>query len=371
LAFGQRYGPERFGVDQRKIIHPVETCAIERRFGLLERTANLGTCQNGPLRRLERPGERVEALAKAEIIVFDKTGTLTKGVFNVQEIYPVNISKEELLELAAYTENYSNHPISLSLKRAYGKNIDTKRILNVEEISGYGVSATIDGKKILAGNSKLMDKMNISYEKGQYIGTKVYVAINNDYAGCIIISDEIKKDSIATIRKIKNAGIKQILMLTGDTKAISEKISKELEIDKVYSELLPNDKEEKIEEIFKGKSQNGSLIFVGDGINDAPVLARADIGIAMGGVGSDAAIEAADIVIMNDELSRIPSAIKIAQKTLKVANQNITISIAIKITILALSMVGIATLWSAVFADVGVTIIAVFNALRVLNLKKI
>jgi Cd2+/Zn2+-exporting ATPase len=332
-------------------------------FGGIGRASNSGILIKG--------SNYLEALAKAEIIVFDKTGTLTKGVFNVQEIYPVNISKEELLELAAYTENYSNHPISLSLKRAYGKNIDTKRILNVEEISGYGVSATIDGKKILAGNSKLMDKMNISYEKGQYIGTKVYVAINNDYAGCIIISDEIKKDSIATIRKIKNAGIKQILMLTGDTKAISEKIAKELEIDKVYSELLPNDKVEKVEEIFKGKSQNGSLIFVGDGINDAPVLARADIGIAMGGVGSDAAIEAADIVIMNDELSRIPSAIKIAQKTLKVANQNITISIAIKITILALSMVGIATLWSAVFADVGVTIIAVFNALRVLNLKKI
>ena len=313
----------------------------------------------------------LEALAETEIVVFDKTGTLTKGVFNVQEIHPEGVSKEELLELTAYVESYSNHPISLSLKRAYGKEIDNGRISDVEEISGHGVIATVDGKKVMAGNIKLMKMMDIPYFKGELIGTVVHVAVNNKYIGYIVIADEVKEDSAQAIKELKAANIKQTVMLTGDNKSVGSKVAKELGLDKVYAELLPADKVEKLEELFSQKSTKGKLAFVGDGINDAPVLARADIGIAMGGLGSDAAIEAADIVIMTDEPSKIATAMKISKKTLKIAHQNIVFAIGIKIIVLILSAFGITTMWAAIFADVGVTIIAVLNAFRALNVKNL
>jgi cadmium-exporting ATPase len=313
----------------------------------------------------------LEALAETEIVVFDKTGTLTKGVFNVQEIHPEGVSKEELLELTAHAESYSNHPISLSLKRAYSKEIDNGRISDVEEISGHGVIATVDGKKVMAGNIKLMKMMDIPYFKGELIGTIVHVAVNNKYIGYIVIADEVKEDSAQAIKELKAANIKQTVMLTGDNKSIGSKVAKELGLDKVYAELLPADKVEKLEELFSQKSKKGKLAFVGDGINDAPVLARADIGIAMGGLGSDAAIEAADVVIMTDEPSKIATTMKISKKTLKIAHQNIVFAIGIKIIVLILSAFGITTMWTAIFADVGVTIIAVLNAFRALNVKNL
>ncbi len=313
----------------------------------------------------------LEALAETEIVVFDKTGTLTKGVFNVQEIHPEGVSKEELLELTVHAESYSNHPISLSLKRAYSKEIDNRRISDVEEISGHGVIATVDGKKVMAGNIKLMKMMDIPYFKGELIGTIVHVAVNNKYIGYIVIADEVKEDSAQAIKELKAANIKQTVMLTGDNKSIGSKVAKELGLDKVYAELLPADKVEKLEELFSQKSKKGKLAFVGDGINDAPVLARADIGIAMGGLGSDAAIEAADVVIMTDEPSKIATTMKISKKTLKIAHQNIVFAIGIKIIVLILSAFGITTMWAAIFADVGVTIIAVLNAFRALNVKNL
>lgn len=313
----------------------------------------------------------LEALAETEIVVFDKTGTLTKGVFNVQEIHPEGVSKEELLELTAHAESYSNHPISFSLKRAYSKEIDNGRISDVEEISGHGVIATVDGKKVMVGNIKLMKMMDIPYFKGELIGTIVHVAVNNKYIGYILIADEVKEDSAQAIKELKAANIKQTVMLTGDNKSIGSKVAKELGLDKVYAELLPADKVEKLEELFSQKSKKGKLAFVGDGINDAPVLARADIGIAMGGLGSDAAIEAADVVIMTDEPSKIATTMKISKKTLKIAHQNIVFAIGIKIIVLILSAFGITTMWAAIFADVGVTIIAVLNAFRALNVKNL
>jgi len=313
----------------------------------------------------------LEALAQTEIVVFDKTGTLTKGVFNVQEINGHGISKEELLELTAYAESYSNHPISISLKRAYGKEIDNGRISDVEEISGHGVNAIVDGKKISAGNVKLMKKMNIPYFDGELIGTVVHVAVDNKYAGYIVIADEVKADSAQAIKELKAANIKQTVMLTGDNKNVGLKVGKDLGLDKVYAELLPGDKVDKLEELFSQKSTKGKLAFVGDGINDAPVLARADIGIAMGGLGSDAAIEAADIVIMTDEPSKIATAMRISKKTLKIAYQNIVFAIGIKVLVLILSALGITTMWAAIFADVGVTILAVLNSFRALNVKNL
>lgn len=313
----------------------------------------------------------LEALAETEIVVFDKTGTLTKGVFKVQEIHPEGVSKEELLELTAHAESYSNHPISLSLKRAYSKEIDNGRISDVEEISGHGVIATVDGKKVMVGNIKFMKMMDIPYFKGELIGTIVHVAVNNKYIGYIVIADEVKEDSAQAIKELKAANIKQTVMLTGDNKSIGSKVAKELGLDKIYAELLPADKVEKLEELFSQKSKKGKLAFVGDGINDAPVLARADIGIAMGGLGSDAAIEAADVVIMTDEPSKIATTMKISKKTLKIAHQNIVFAIGIKIIVLILSAFGITTMWAAIFADVGVTIIAVLNAFRALNVKNL
>lgn len=314
----------------------------------------------------------LEALAQTEVVVFDKTGTLTKGIFKVQEVVPQNIEKEELLELTAYAESYSNHPISISLKKAYGKEIDSTRISNVEEIPGHGVTAIVDGKTVSAGNVKLMKKLNVSYQESEdIIGTVVHVAIDDSYRGYIVIADEVKEDAALAIRELKAAHIRETVMLTGDAKKIGEKIAVQLGLDKVYTELLPGDKVQQVEELFKTKSAKGKLAFVGDGINDAPVLARADIGIAMGGLGSDAAIEAADIVIMTDEPSKLATAIKVSKKTLRIVKQNITFALAVKAVVLLMGALGMATMWAAIFADVGVAILAILNAIRMLNVKKI
>jgi len=313
----------------------------------------------------------LEALARTEIIVFDKTGTLTKGVFNVQEVHPYGLSEEELLEIAAYAESYSNHPISMSLRRAYGKDIDNGRISSMEEIPGHGVSAIVDGKKVLAGNIKLMEKMSIPCHKRELAGTIVHVAVDGKYSGYIIIADEIKPDSAKTIKELKAANIKQTVMLTGDSMNVGLQVANELAMDKVYAELLPGDKVDKLEEILSWKSPKGKLAFVGDGINDAPVLARADIGIAMGGLGSDAAIEAADIVIMTDEPSKIVTAIRIAKKTLNIAYQNIVFAIGIKVAVLVLSALGLSSMWAAIFADVGVAVLAILNSFRALNVSRL
>ncbi|HHY90787.1 MAG TPA: cadmium-translocating P-type ATPase, partial [Clostridiales bacterium] len=304
---------------------------------------------------LVKGGNYLEALAKAEMIIFDKTGTLTKGIFHVKEIHPNGISKEELLELAAYAESYSNHPISQSLQRAYGKEIDYQQAADVEEISGHGVRATVYGKKVLVGNGKLMEKMNIPFVEKEFAGTVVHVAVDDQYAGYILIADEIKEDAAQAIQDLKAENIQKTVMLTGDNRYIAEKVAAELALDEVYAELLPADKVEKVEELFSQKSEKGKIVFVGDGMNDAPVLARADIGIAMGALGSDAAIEAADIVIMTDEPSKIATAMRISKKTLKIANQNIVFAIGIKAAILILIALGIFTMWAAIFGDVGVT----------------
>ena len=309
----------------------------------------------------------LEALSNSEIVVFDKTGTLTKGVFEVQKIEPVGISKEQLIKYAAYAESYSNHPISVSIKKAYGEEIDTNLISKTEELSGRGVVATIEDEDVLAGNEKLMQEKNIKYTKCNKVGTIVYIAINNEFAGYIVISDEIKEDSKKAINDLKKNNIKQTVMLTGDKKDVGESVAKELGIDKVYTELLPDGKVEKVEQLLKEKTEKGKLAFVGDGINDAPVLALADIGIAMGGLGADSAIEAADIVIMTDEPSKINIAMKISKKTMRIVKQNIIFAIGIKIAVLILSAFGLSTMWEAVFADVGVSVIAIINSLRALK----
>lgn len=314
----------------------------------------------------------LEALAETEIIVFDKTGTLTKGIFQVQQVLPEGISADELLEIAAYAESYSNHPISLSLQKAYGKAIDAARISGVEETSGHGVTAQVDGKTIAAGNAKLMRRLGIAFtEPENAIGTVVHVAQDGVYRGSILIADEVKEDAKRAIRELKEAGIRQTVMLTGDAKRIGEQVSGELGLDRVYTELLPADKVEKVEALFAEKSPRGKLVFVGDGINDAPVLARADIGIAMGGLGSDAAIEAADIVIMTDEPSKIATAIRISKKTLRIVKENIFFALLVKAVVLLLGALGIASMWAAIFADVGVAILAILNSIRMLNVKSI
>ena len=313
----------------------------------------------------------LEAISNTEIIVFDKTGTLTEGVFEVQKIEPVNISKEELLKIAAYAENFSNHPISVSLKKAYNKTINEGEIKKSEEIAGMGIIARIGEQDVLVGNEKLMKEKEIQFEKVDEVGTILYVAIENKYVGYILIADKIKKDSKDAILKLKKNNIKQTVMLTGDKKDVGESVAKELGLDKVYTELLPDGKVEKVEELLKGKSEKGKLAFVGDGINDAPVLALADIGIAMGGLGSDAAIEAADVVLMTDEPSKIVKAIQLSKKTMRIVKENIVFAITVKIAVLILSALGIATMWAAVFADVGVSVIAIINALRVLRVKNI
>lgn len=311
----------------------------------------------------------LEALANTEVVVFDKTGTLTKGSFAVSEIHPVGMKEAQLLELAAYAEDYSNHPISLSIKNAYGQKIDNSRVSDVQEIAGHGVQAVIDGKTILAGNTKLMERAHIKYTPSSAVGTVVYLACDGKYAGCIIIEDEIKADAPAAIKLLKSAGIRKTVMLTGDADAVGKKVAGQLHLDQVYTELLPADKVDRVESLLKQKSEKGMLAFVGDGINDAPVLARADVGIAMGGLGSDAAIEAADVVLMTDEPSKIAAVMKIARKTIRIANQNIVFALGVKFLVLILGALGYANMWAAVFADVGVSIIAILNAIRAMRVK--
>lgn len=311
----------------------------------------------------------LETLASTEIVVFDKTGTLTKGIFEVQKIYAKDLEKDELLKISATAEIYSNHPIADSIKKAYGKEIDEKLISDVQELSGRGIMANFEGKEVLIGNEKLMQENNIICEQCSENGTIVYIAINKEFKGYILISDRIKNDSLQTIKNLKSNHIKKAVMLTGDRKIIAEDVANKLEIDEVYSELLPDGKVEKLKELLKQKSEKGKLCFVGDGINDSPVLALADIGIAMGGLGADSAIEAADIVIMQDEPSKIVSAIKLSQKNMKIVKENIIFAIFIKVLVLILSAIGMSTMWEAVFADVGVSIIAILNSLRMLKVK--
>ncbi|NBI16443.1 cadmium-translocating P-type ATPase [Neglecta sp. X4] len=312
----------------------------------------------------------LEALAYTETVVFDKTGTLTKGSFAVTEIQANGITDEELLELAAYAEDYSNHPISLSIQKAYGKKIDNSRITDVQEIAGHGVQAVIDGMTVLAGNAKLMEREHIPYTASNAIGTVVYVAFDGRYAGCIVIADEIKADAPAAIKTLKAAGIRQTVMLTGDADAVGQDVARRLGLDRAYTELLPADKVDRVEELLAQKSDKGMLAFVGDGINDAPVLARADVGIAMGALGSDAAIEAADVVLMTDEPSKIAAIMQIARKTIRISNENIVFALGVKFLVLILGAVGRANMWAAVFADVGVSVIAILNAIRAMRVKQ-
>lgn len=316
----------------------------------------------------------LEALANTEIVVMDKTGTLTKGVFRVTDIVPAadtNMSREALLEMAVYVENYSTHPISKSLLAAYeergGAEIDKNRLGEIEEIAGRGVCAVLDGKRIYAGNTKLMMQQNIAYAQVKETGTIVHLAEEQTYLGYILIADEVKEDAKEAIAGLYAAGVKEIVMLTGDRREAAEAVAKELGIKKVFAELLPGDKVDRMEELLASKSEKGRLVFVGDGINDAPVLARADIGIAMGGLGSDAAIEAADVVIMTDEPSKIARAMQISRTTLRIVKQNIVFALGVKVAVLVLAALGLASMWAAVFADVGVAVIAILNAMRALR----
>lgn len=312
----------------------------------------------------------LEALGNLEVVVFDKTGTLTKGVFKVTKLLHAHgFTGQQLLELAANAEAFSNHPIGLSIMKEYGKQVDKKRLTDYNEISGHGIRVCMDERVILAGNHRLMNSNGISFEESAEIGTKVYVAVDNVYAGCVVISDEIKEDSRAAIAALKSRGIRKTIMLTGDDPQIAEAISKELALDEVYGGLLPEGKVEKVEMLESRKQRKGKLAFVGDGINDAPVLARADVGIAMGGLGSDAAIEAADVVLMTDEPSKLADAIDIARFTKRIVWQNIVFALGIKGIFLLLGAAGVASMWEAVFADVGVTLLAVLNATRVIRRK--
>ena len=309
----------------------------------------------------------LELLKDLETVVFDKTGTLTEGVFTVTEINTNNIQKEKLIEVAAMAESFSNHPIAISIIKEYGKEIDKEVIEEYEEIAAHGIKAKYENSTVLAGNEKLMKTNNIKIERSTEIGTIVYVAVNNKFVGYIVIADKIKEDSKDAIKKIKEQGIKKTVMLTGDNKDVADSVAKRLKLDKVFSNLLPNEKVEKIEELYLSRSEKEKIAFVGDGINDAPVLARVDVGIAMGGLGSDAAIEAADIVIMTDEPSKIAEGIKISKKTYKIVWQNIIFALAVKVIVLILGAAGMASMWEAVFADVGVALIAVLNAMRIMK----
>lgn len=317
----------------------------------------------------------LEILSKTKYIVCDKTGTLTKGVFEVTDVKTANsYKKDELLKLAAYAESYSTHPISKSIRNAYGNDIDTGIVSDIEEISGHGISADVEGRKVLAGNIKLMKQLNIDVsstaaEVDSAIGTLVYVAVDGTYAGCIIISDVVKPTSAQAVRSLKKAGVSKVVMLTGDAKNVADAVGGELGIDVVKSELLPADKVEEVEKLLGSKDKNEVLAFVGDGINDAPVLSRADIGIAMGALGSDAAIEAADIVLMDDDPAKIATAMNISRKTLRIVHQNIVFALAVKFVCLFLGAIGIANMWIAIFADVGVMVLAVLNATRCLVYK--
>lgn len=311
----------------------------------------------------------LEALSRAETIVFDKTGTLTRGRFAVQEICPSEISADKLLELAAYAGSGSTHPVSLSVRAAYGKEIDPSRLGSMEELAGRGLKTVVDGQTVSLGNYRLLQENGINIEPCPDSGTFAYVAVDGKYAGYIRIADEIKPDALAAMEALRRYGVKTTVMLTGDTAAAGERVAQELRLDQVFTELLPEHKVEKVEQLLAEKSPSGRLVFVGDGINDAPVLARADIGIAMGGVGSDAAVEAADIVIMNDEPSKISAAIAIARHTLRIVKQNIIFSLGVKLVVLLLGLAGMATMWDAVFADVGVSVLAILNSLRALSYR--
>ena len=316
----------------------------------------------------------LEAVAEMTTIVFDKTGTLTKGEFKVSEVQPSadknnTIGKEELLEIAAYGEGYSNHPIANSIREAYGKTLSMERVTDTEEIAGHGIHTFIDGREVYIGNAKLMDAQNIAYTENKTAGTVVYVACNNVFAGSIVISDTVKEGSKDAIRDMKQVGVKKTVMLTGDRQAAADAVAAELGIDEVHAELLPADKVGQVEKLLGAQNEKERLAFVGDGINDAPVLTRADIGIAMGSMGSDAAIEAADIVLMDDDIRKIASLVKIARKTLGIVKQNIVFALAVKALVLLLGALGMANMWEAVFADVGVSVIAILNSMRTLNTK--
>ncbi|MDE5600833.1 MAG: cadmium-translocating P-type ATPase [Oscillospiraceae bacterium] len=327
-----------------------------------------GASRNGIL---IKGGNHLENLAKSSIMVFDKTGTLTRGIFDVTAIHPDVLTQSELLEITALTESHINHPISKSIKKAYDKDIDESRVTEVEEILGRGVKALIDGKQSYVGNAELMRDIGIDYEDCNMVGTIVHVAFDGKYAGHIVISDEIKPDARKSIELLKAEGIKKVVMLTGDSKIIGESVAYDLVVDSVYTNLLPIDKVSKVEELLKEKASNLKLAFVGDGINDVPVLSSADVGIAMGGIGSDAAIETADVVLMDDRLLKIPIAIKISKKTMNIVKQNIVFSLGTKSIILLLGALGLTNMWMAIFADVGVSIIAILNAFRTMYIKNL
>ncbi|WP_024856047.1 heavy metal translocating P-type ATPase [Ruminococcus albus] len=318
---------------------------------------------------LVKGGNYLEALANAETVVFDKTGTLTKGSFEVTKIHTDSMGEDELLDLAAHAESYSDHPIAKSVCAKFGKEVDHGRITSDEEISGHGIRAVIDGREVFAGNKKLMEQQSVSVPECGCRGTMVHVAADGGYAGHIVISDVVKETSAAAIKSLKENGVKQTVMLTGDAKSTAEEVANTLGLDKVYAELLPADKVEKVEELLKEKQEGSSLVFVGDGINDAPVLTRADVGIAMGSLGSDAAIEAADIVLMDDDPAKISLAMKIARKTVRIVRENIVFALGVKALVLILGALGIANMWLAVFADVGVSVIAILNAMRTMKIR--
>ncbi len=312
----------------------------------------------------------LEALADTQVVVFDKTGTLTKGVFQVTAIHPQGMEEAELLELCALAESYSEHPISHSLRKAWGKELDATRLGAVEELSGRGIQAVVDGKTVLAGNQKLMAERGIPWEDCERTGTIVHLAVEGSYAGHIVISDEVKPEASGAIAALRAGGVKKTVMLTGDAKEVGEAVARELGLDEVHSQLLPGDKVEQVERLLEETSRSGKLAFVGDGINDAPVLSRADVGIAMGGLGSDAAIEAADVVLMDDAIEKLPAAIAIARRTLSIARQNIIFALVVKGVVLLLGARGMANMWEAVFADVGVSVLAILNAMRALKVEK-
>ena len=316
---------------------------------------------------LVKGGNYLEVLADTELVVFDKTGTLTKGVFQVTAIHPEGVSQQQLLELAALAESYSDHPISRSLKEAWGKALDTARVGQVEELSGRGVRAQVDGKEVWAGNGKLMEEIGLAYRPSGQVGTVVHVAAEGRYLGYILIADEVKPDAKEAIAALKAQGVKKTVLLTGDAKDVGEAVAQELGLDEAYTQLLPGDKVERVEALLQETSPKGKLAFVGDGINDAPVLSRADIGIAMGALGSDAAIEAADLVLMDDKPSKIAKAMEISKRTLRIVRQNIVFALAVKLLVLMLTPFGLANLWEAVFADVGVMVLAILNASRALQ----
>ncbi|MGN1007716.1 MAG: heavy metal translocating P-type ATPase, partial [Butyricicoccus sp.] len=316
---------------------------------------------------LVKGGNYLEALAQTEIVVFDKTGTLTQGAFRVTEVVPQNCSREELIEFAALAESFSEHPISRSLREAYGKTPDASRVTEVEELAGHGVYAKVDGRQVLVGNRRLMEREGITCPAHDAIGTVVYLAVGGSYAGCIVISDEVKPDAGAAIRGLRALGVRKSVMLTGDRRNAAEYVAQELGLDEVHAELLPADKVDCVETLLGQKSARGVLVFVGDGVNDAPVLSRADVGVAMGGLGSDAAIEAADVVLMDDQPSKLTDAIRIAKKTLRIVRQNIVFALGVKLLVLLLGAFGHANMWEAVFADVGVAVIAILNASRMLQ----